>query len=121
MPNATHSRPCLATPAPARPATAIHEASRLVRIMLEALTGRRALHQVRERMQTPALLQLTTYVDTGRLARAVPGRIRLQMPSARAVEAVTLLRVGPRWLVCTLRLDRGESRWQCSSIDVLGL
>lgn len=86
---------------------------------LEALLGRRGLHQLRPWLTRSAFLQLVTHVDSGIFERSVLGRLRTQMPTPFAVEATARISVDARWLACTVRLDRAE-QWQCSDLAVLG-
>ena len=87
---------------------------------LEAVLGRRGLHQVRPWLSTSAFRQLVAHVDSGRFERSVLGGLRLQMPTPSAVEASARILVDERWLACTLRLDHEET-WQCSDFMVLGV
>lgn len=86
---------------------------------LEALLGRRGLHQLRPRLSRAAFVQLVGHVDSGLFDRSVLGRLRTQMPTPIAVEATARISVNARWLAVTVRLDRAES-WQCSDLTVLG-
>ncbi len=86
---------------------------------LEALLGRRSLHQLRPRLSRAAFLQLVGHVDSGIFDRSVLGRLRTQMPTPIAVEATARISVNARWLAVTVRLDRAE-HWQCSDLTVLG-
>ena len=86
---------------------------------LEALLGKRGLHQLRPWLSEPAFLHLSHHVDSGVFSRSVLGRLRTQMPNARAMEASARISVGQRWLVCTVRLDL-QDRWRCSDLMVLG-
>ena len=86
---------------------------------LEALLGRRGLHQLRPRLSRCAFLQLAAHVDSGIFDRSLLGRLRTQMPTPHAVEATARISLGNRWLACTVRLDRAE-QWQCSDLTVLG-
>lgn len=95
------------------------EAVRLALATLEALLGRRGLHQLRPRLSHSAFLQLVAHVDSGIFDRSVLGRLRTQMPTPSAVEATARISVDARWLACTVRLDRAE-HWQCSDLAVLG-
>ena len=85
---------------------------------LEALLGRRGLHQLRPWLSRCAFLQLAALVDSGIFDRSVLGRLRTQMPTAFAVEATARISLDTRWLACTVRLDRAE-HWQCSDLRVL--
>lgn len=86
---------------------------------LEALLGRRGLHQLRPRLSPSAFLQLVTHVDSGIFDRSVLGRLRTQMPTPFAVEATARISVNSRWLACTIRLDRIQ-QWECTDLTVLG-
>ncbi len=86
---------------------------------LEALLGRRGLHQLRPWLSRRAFLQLVAHVDSGIFDRSVLGRLRTQMPTPLAVEATARISLDARWLACTVRLDRAE-HWQCSDLTVLG-
>lgn len=89
--------------------------------VLEALAGRRPLHQIRARMTRTAFESLVDLLDTGRVIRMATGRITAQMPTESAVEATTSIAVGGRWLACVLRLDKGPDGWVCSDFAVVGL
>lgn len=85
----------------------------------EALLGRRPLHQLRPYVGPMALINLTQCVDSGVVRRMQLGRIRAQMPTSRAVEAVVRLVHPNRSLVCALRLDAGPTKWQCTDLTLL--
>lgn len=86
---------------------------------MEALLGRRGLHQLRPWLSHAAFLQLVSHVEAGTFARSTLGRMRLQMPTALAVEASAGISLGHRWLACTVRLDRADT-WFCSDLVVIG-
>lgn len=87
---------------------------------MEGLLGRRSLHQLRPWLSHAAFLQLVSHVEAGTFGRSALGRLRMQMPTAQAVEASARISLGNRWLACTVRLDRAE-RWLCSDVTVVGL
>lgn len=91
----------------------------LARATLEALLGRRGLHQLRPWLSQTAFLHLARHVDSGLFAHSVLGRLRTQMPTPLAMEASARISVDQRWLVCTVRLDLTD-RWVCSDLMVLG-
>ena len=95
------------------------QAVRLALATLEALLGRRGLHQLRPWLSRSAFLQLVAHVDSGIFEHSVLGKLRAQMPTPFAVEANARISVDARWLACTVRLDRAE-QWQCSDLAVLG-
>ncbi|MGV8845476.1 Rv3235 family protein [Tessaracoccus sp.] len=92
----------------------------LVLATMEGLLGRRSLHQLRPWLSPAAFLQLVSHVEAGTFGHSALGRLRMQMPTAQAVEASARISLGHRWLACTVRLDRAE-RWLCSDITVIGL
>lgn len=96
------------------------QAAGLVLATLEALLGRRGLHQLRPWMGHSAFLSLVNHVDAGTFGRSHLGRLRMQMPSLDAIEATARISVGQRWLACTIRLDRA-GQWRCSEFAVLGM
>ena len=96
------------------------QAAGLVLATLEALLGRRGLHQLRPWMGPSAFLSLVNHVDAGTFGRSHLGRLRMQMPSLDAIEATARISVGQRWLACTVRLDRA-GQWRCSEFAVLGM
>ncbi|MGO1384561.1 MAG: Rv3235 family protein [Arachnia sp.] len=96
------------------------QAVRLALATLEALLGRRGLHQLRPRLSRSAFLQLASHVDSGIFDRSLLGRLRTQMPTPLAVEATARISLDDRWLACTVRLDRAE-QWQCSDLTVIGV
>lgn len=89
--------------------------------VLEALAGRRPLHQIRTRMTRAAFESLVGLLDTGRFQSVGPGRITAQMPTTGAVEATASINVAGRWLVCVLRLDHSPCGWECSDFAVVGV
>lgn len=101
------------TPAPA---PALH----LVHAILEALMGRRPLHQLRPHLRWQAFDNLASYVDAGAFRRVRVGRVRSQMPSRKAVEANVSLLVDGRVVSCALRLDATRTGgWRCTELTVL--
>lgn len=100
------------------PAAAVH----LIIACLEALQGRRALHQIRPRMEQEAFISLVGHRRTAGLDGARIGRLRLQMPHPGAVEATACLDLTGRWLACAVRLDHTPGcPWLCTDIRVVGL
>ena len=92
----------------------------LVMACLDALRGRRALHQIRPHMARPAFERLIQHAAAP-LASAAVGRIRVQMPHAGAIEASTLVECANTWLACTMRLDGHEaSGWTCTDFRLIG-
>lgn len=91
----------------------------LITAVVEAMMGRRALHQLRPYLASDAFCRLVEYVDDGGFRRTVIGGIRVQMPTATAVEACVRLASASRWLSCVMRLDDDESRWRCTDLLVL--
>lgn len=89
--------------------------------VLEALAGRRPLHQIRQRMTRGAFESLVGLLDTGRFKSVDPGRISAQMPCAGAVEATASISVAGHWLACVARLDHGPFGWACSEFAVVGV
>lgn len=93
----------------------------LVLACLDALSGRRALHQIRPRMALTAFERLIQERATAAHSSAQVGRIRIQMPHASAIEASTLIECAGTWLACVLRLDHlGGSDWACTDFRVIG-
>lgn len=88
---------------------------------LEGLLGRRALHQLRPWLSPEAFLELVRHVEAGTFCHSCLGRLRVQMPTPTAAEAVARISLGDRWLACTVRLDLLEDRWRCSDLAILGL
>ena len=92
----------------------------LVTACLDALRGRRALHQIRPRMARPAFECLIRHAAAP-LTSAAVGRIRVQMPHASAIEASTLVECDDTWLACTMRLDgHEETGWVCTDFRLIG-
>lgn len=91
----------------------------LIQGLVEALMGRRPLHQLRPWLGPTAFETLSDRVDSGRYRRLRPGRIRSQMPSPDSVEACVGLVMGGRSLTCTIRLDLGRGGWRCTHFVVL--
>lgn len=91
----------------------------LIQGLVEALMGRRPLHQLRPRLGARAFKTLSDRVDSGRYRRLHPGRIRSQMPTPACVEASVSLAMGGRSLTCTIRLDLSQGGWRCSEFVVL--
>lgn len=88
---------------------------------LEAMAGRRPLHQIRSRMSRRAFEALVALHSSGRFRSPGFGRLTAQQPSPSAVEATASIHVGGRWLACVVRLDKGTTGWNCSHFAVLGL
>lgn len=88
--------------------------------VLEALVGKRPLHQIRPHLSPDAFRAVVDYHDSGLLGGSALGRIRVQRPAAGAVEASVLVHVGVRWLACSLRLE-GRDAWHCCHVHLLGL
>lgn len=89
--------------------------------VVEALSGRRPLHQIRTRMTRAAFESLVALLGTSRFTAVGQGRITAQMPSAEAVEATASINVAGRWLACVVRLDLGPYGWACSEFAVVGV
>ena len=81
-------------------------AQRLVLVLLEAMAGRRALHQVRPLLQPKPFARLASYADTGNFRRMLVGPVRAQMPHAGAIEAAVTLRSEARPVSCA-RISAG--------------
>lgn len=94
-------------------------AQRLIHVLLEAMAGRRALHQVRPLLSPGPFTQLATYADTGRFRRMRVGPLRAQMPTERAVEATVSLLFAARPVSCAIRLDLRRDQWICTDLTVL--
>ena len=99
-------------PAP-RPAAA------LIIALIETMSGRRALHQVRRHASACAVQQLATFVDSRLLHAARVFRMRTQMPTPESVEAAVTLLCDGRFVACVVRLDVTDGRWACSELTVL--
>jgi len=91
----------------------------LISAVIEAMMGRRALHQLRPRLSVPAFHQLVGYVDGGGFRHTRMAGLRTQMPTLRAVEASVRLAEASRWLTCVIRLDAAERFWRCTDLRVL--
>lgn len=91
----------------------------LIHAVVEALMGRRPLHQVRPRMSPGAFTYLSSQVDSGRYRRVRVGRARAQMPSSGAVEASVQVELAGRWVTCVLRLDAVAEKWRCTELIIL--
>lgn len=91
----------------------------LILATLEAMTGRRALHQVRPRLSERAFLELALHAGAGVYRRMPPGRLRAQMPTPQAVEATVSVMRGDRWVSCVIRLDATRRSWMCSEFVIL--
>ena len=94
-------------------------AIRLIHVLLEAMSGRRALHQVRPLLSPRPFTRLAAYADTGLFKRMRIGPVRSQMPSERAVEATVSLLFAARPVSCAIRLDLQHDRWACTDLTVL--
>ncbi|GAA4905709.1 hypothetical protein GCM10025789_26310 [Tessaracoccus lubricantis] len=101
------------------PQEAPPQALRLVHVLLEAMSGRRALHQVRPLLAPTPFTRLAGYADGGTFRRLAIGQVRTQMPTPHAVEATVTLRCGPRIVSCVIRLDVRRGRWMCTELMVL--
>lgn len=107
-------------PQPAGAAPVPHVAEALVRALIESMTGRRPLQQLRRRITRPAFATLARHAETGSFRTARLGGIRFQMPTPTAIEAVVRITAASRWLVCVVRLDLRDS-WGCTDFAVLGV
>ena len=108
-------RPASAVPSASAPPPAIA----LIIALVEALAGRRPLHQLRPHLSREAFLAVVDYADEGTFARTTVAGLRTQMPSERAVEASLRLLTASRWVSCVLRLDRTDRAWRCTEVSVL--
>lgn len=95
------------------------QAMNLIHAILEALVGRRPLHQLRPHLRWEAFENLACYVDTGAFRRVRVGRVRSQMPSTTAVEASVTLLLNGRVISCVLRLDATRTAWRCTQFTAL--
>lgn len=95
------------------------EQIRLIVAVLEALFGRRALHQVGPLLTKPAFAILSYHLHSGSWHGGRIGSIRTQQPHPDAVEASVRIQLGVRSLAAALRLDRVARRWQCTDIQLL--
>lgn len=95
------------------------QALHLISAVLEAMMGRRALHQLRPHLASPAFMRLVEYVEEGLFRRTMIGGVRTQMPTGNAVEASVRLALASRWITCVLRLDSDRTGWRCSDLVVL--
>lgn len=112
--------PTASAPQPA-PMTepAPRQARALITALLEAMAGRRPLHQLRPHLGDDAFRQLVHFADVGVFRRTRIGGIRAQMPTARSVEASATLSCSARWLTCVIRLDAQANAWVCTTLTVL--
>lgn len=92
---------------------------RLIQVLLEAMAGRRALHQVRPLLDRESFTQLARYSDTGMFRRMRVGPVRAQMPTQCALEATVSLLFAQRPVSCVIRLDLRRGRWTCTELTVL--
>lgn len=106
-------------PAPSPEPPAPPQAMALITALLEAMMGRRPLHQLRPHLDLAAFGHLVCYVDEGAFRRMTVGSVRTQMPTGRAVEASVRLRCASRWISCVIRLDVGQRAWRCTDLTVL--
>lgn len=115
------SSPAITRLRPAAPAvqTTPPQALRLIHVLLEALAGRRALHQVRPFLAAASFTRLANYADAGWFRHMSIGPVRSQMPTQYAVEATVSLQRGGRVVSCAIRLDVRRNRWQCTEFTVL--
>lgn len=104
---------------PARTVPAPPQALSLIAAIVEAMMGRRALHQLRPHLEVDAFLQLAAYTDSSRFRRVELGSIRTQMPTRLAVEASVALTSASHWLSCVIRLDVVQASWRCTDLMVL--
>ncbi|MDO5676656.1 MAG: Rv3235 family protein [Propionibacteriaceae bacterium] len=102
-----------------RMSTAPAAAVRLIHALLEAMAGRRALHQVRPLLSPGPFTRLASYADTGHFRRMRIGPVRAQMPTERAVEASVTLLFAARPVSCAIRLDVRHDKWVCTDLTVL--
>ena len=108
-------RPASAVPSASAPPPAIA----LITALVEAMAGRRPLHQLRPHLSREAFLTVVAYADSGSFRRTMAAGLRTQMPSDGAVEASLRLLATSRWVSCVLRLDRCGRAWRCTEVSVL--
>lgn len=113
--------PVAASPAQPRPpaASVPPHATALICALMEAMAGRRPLHQLRPRLDERSFHRLVAYVGAGAFRGARVGSIWTQMPTAESVEASARLWCASRWLTCAIRLDGSEGGWVCTELFVL--
>ncbi len=91
----------------------------LITALVEAMAGRRPLHQLRPHLSGRAFLTLVDYADSGSFRHTKAAGLRTQMPSSGAVEASLRLMTSSRWVSCVFRLDRSGPAWRCTEVSVL--
>ena len=92
----------------------------LITALVEAMAGRRPLHQLRPHLNKRAFLTLVDYADSGSFRHTKAAGLRTQMPTSAAVEASLRLMTASRWVTCVFRLDRlGQGPWCCTEVSVL--
>lgn len=94
-------------------------ASALAQAVLDALQGRRALHQIRPHLSSRAFQQLVSYSDAVSFRVSEAGPLHVQHPAPDSLEASGTIRIRDRWLACTIRMDRQDD-WLCSDLRVVG-
>ncbi|MDO4784189.1 MAG: Rv3235 family protein, partial [Propionibacteriaceae bacterium] len=88
--------------------------------ILEALFGRRPLHQVGRLLSESAFSVVRIHRQTGRWQGASIASVRSQEPCSDAAEVSVRLVLGNRSLACAMRLDRIGRRWLCSDVQLAG-
>lgn len=108
-------------PRPAGPphsAPAPPDCIRLVVAVVEAITGRRALHQIGHWLNDVTFALMTKESQNGRWRSGQIGSIRAQMPHSGAVEAAVRVLIEDRSTACAIRLDQRGKRWVCTDIKL---
>ncbi|PRW62693.1 hypothetical protein CEP50_14385 [Actinopolyspora mortivallis] len=84
--------------------------------IVEVLTGRRPLHQVRQWLSRPVASLLATLVRSGNLLheRTRLSSVHACLTTSTTVEACVIVDEGARHRAMTLRLQRDRMHWCCT-------
>jgi hypothetical protein len=112
---------------PERPPSALREfveahraATRILRLALEVLDGRRSPLQLAPHF-TPAALRCWRATAGQRTARAPArhGRLRLCMPCSGVAETTVTCRVDGAYRALAARFEHADGRWRCTAVRLL--
>lgn len=95
-------------------------ATRIVRLALEVLDGKRALMQLEPHFAASPLRYWR--VATGHRAAEVParhGRLRICTPCPGVAEVAVTCRIDGRYRALAARLERTDDRWRCTAVRLL--
>lgn len=85
---------------------------------VEALVGRRPLHQLRKLLSPEAFYSLATALEADDYSKSFIRLCRWQMPTEKAAEVIVRVSVANGWRACAIRMELGD-HWRCTHFTVL--